>query len=361
MSDHNLFNIDPTIDFTGAISEICDAHVKLLGELNDTVNGLNKSISDIEISQNHLDSHLIGVENLLNGISAQLSLLVANSSLPVPPPAATATAATPTTPTMHPIKGMKLAQFSRKVQDVEQFFQDLHDDIELQGPAFSLDCQKVLYMATFLRETQTTHNWVAGVCISHPTHLDNFKAFMEAFEKHFGSSNKVKEAFCKLKSLKQTGSVSHYAVRFHEISMALLQEEFFLSNIFFEGLKQEVQKWIYGLPNGKEGKLNELITQAIDGDNRLHKWQKTKRSSPSEASPSSSTPSSSTSGPAPMDLSAIRTKPLDSSERECRKRLGLCMYCGGSHTTNNCQLLKEKNDQKAAKGLGKAKPQTKAT
>ncbi|KAB5587553.1 hypothetical protein CTheo_9008 [Ceratobasidium theobromae] len=343
MLDHNLFNIDPTIDFTGAISEIRNTHVKLLGELNDTVNGLNKSISDIEISQNHLDSHLIGVENSLNGISAQLSLLVTNSSLPVPPPAAAATSATLTTLTTCPIKGTKLAQFSGK------------------GPAFSSDRQKVLYMATFLCETQTTHDWVAGVCISHPTHLDDFKAFMEAFEKHFGSSNKVEEAFCKLKSLKQMGLVSHYAARFCKISTALPQEEFFLSNIFFKGLKQEVQKWIYGLPDGKEGKLDELITQAIDGDNCLHEWQKTKCSSPSEASPSSSTPSSSTSGPAPMDLSTICTKPLDSSEREHRKRLGLCMYCGRSHTTDNCQLLKEKNDWKAAKGPGKAKPQTKVT
>ncbi|KAF8752549.1 Retrotransposon gag protein [Rhizoctonia solani] len=132
-----------------------------------------------------------------------------------------------------------------------QFLQDLKDNIELQGSLFATDCQKVLYMITFLCNTQMAHNWVAGTQVSHPNYFNNFKTFTNAFEAHFGSPNKVDEALCKLNALKQSGSASLYAACFCEISAALPQEEFFLSNMFFNRLKQEVQRWILQLPDGK--------------------------------------------------------------------------------------------------------------
>ncbi|KAG8688336.1 hypothetical protein FRC11_005606 [Ceratobasidium sp. 423] len=212
-------------------------------------------------------------------------------------------------PPMHSIKGAKLGQFSSKVQDVECFLQDLWDNIELQGSAFARDRQKVLYMASFLRDTQTAHDWVAGTRISHPDWFDDFDAFTQGFEAHFGSPNKIDEVLCKLQNLKQTGSAALYAARFREISAALPQEEFFLSNMFFNGLKQEVQHWIYQLPDGKTGSLDDLITRAIDSDNCLHEWSRSTRpAATSGSSPkpttSTSTPTASqmTSGPAPMDL-----------------------------------------------------------
>ncbi|KAG8720126.1 Retrotransposon-derived protein peg10 [Ceratobasidium sp. 423] len=259
------------------------------------------------------------------------------------------------------IKGTKLSQFSGKVQDVECFLQDLWDDIKLQGSAFARDRQKVLYMVSFCCDTQTAHDWVAGTCVSHPDWFDNFDAFTQGFEAHFRSPNKINEALLhKLQNLKQTSSATSYAARFCEISAALPQEEFFLLNMFFNGLKQEVQHWIYQLPDGKTSSLDDLVTRTIDGDNHLHEWShSTHPTMTSGFSPkpttSTSTPTASqmTSGPAPMDLGATRViRTLDASEKERRKCLGLCTYCGGSHSLDNCQLLKEKNERKA-KGLGK--------
>ncbi|KAG8728254.1 hypothetical protein FRC11_011514 [Ceratobasidium sp. 423] len=252
-------------------------------------------------------------------------------------------------PPTHSIKGAKLGQFSGK---------DLWDDIELQGSAFARDQQKVLYMASFLHNTQTAHDWVASTCVSHPDWFDDFNAFTQGFKAHFGSPNKIDEALCKLQNLKQTSSAASYAAHFREISAALPQEEFFLSNMFFNRLKQEVQRWIYQLPD------DDLITRTIDSDNRLHEWSRstcpatTSGSSPKPTT-STSTPTASqmTSGPAPMDLGATRVvRTLDTSEKECHKCLGLCTYCSSSHSLDNCQLLKEKNERKA-KGSGKASPQ----
>ncbi|KAF8673092.1 hypothetical protein RHS04_07686, partial [Rhizoctonia solani] len=170
-------------------------------------------------------------------------------------------------------------------------------------------------------------DWVAGTCISHPQLFNNFKAFTNAFKSHFGSPNKVDKALCKLKELKQTSSAALYAAQFCKISAALPQEEFFLSNMFFGGLKLKVQRWIYQLPNSKRGSLDNLVTHAIDSNNCLHKLTRSNRptaSSGTSLKPSTSTPTSATSqttsGPAPMDLGATCiVKPLNATKKDCCK------------------------------------------
>ena len=374
-----LFSVDPAADPTASLLEIRTAHSNLIDQLNSAVgtitgdiNNLSNSNASFSTSLGNLDNRTTNIETALTNISAQLNTLIATAPVPTATTAAVAPAAPVSTATLaptssvRPIKGAKLSQFSGKVQDVERFLQDLRDDIELQGNAFATDRQKVLYMASFLCGTQTAHDWVSGIRVSHPLLLDDFNPFSVAFERHFGASNKVEEALRKIRALKQTGSAANYAARFREVSAALPQDNFYLVNLFFEGLKQEVQKWIYGLPDGKGKDLDTLITRAIDGNNRLHEWARANKSSSSSSSAkpttssntgTSSSTSQTTSGPAPMDLSATRVlKPLDATEKDRRKRLNLCAYCGGSHAVDTCQLLKEKNDRKA-NGSGKAKPQ----
>ncbi|KAF8760325.1 hypothetical protein RHS01_01355 [Rhizoctonia solani] len=218
------------------------------------------------------------------------------------PPAAPA----PLPPSGRPPKGAKLGQFSGKVQDVERFLQDLKDDIELQGSSFATDRQKVLYMITFLRDTQTAHDWVAGTRVSHPNYFNDFKTFTDAFEAHFGSPNKVDEALRKLNALKQSGSASSYAAR----------------------PRDQRRSPSRGLPDSKNGSLDDLVTRAIDSDNRLHEWSRNTRSASASGTPpkpptTSTTPSTSqtTAGPAPMELGATRVmKPLDPTEKEPPQR-----------------------------------------
>ncbi|KAF8752752.1 Retrotransposon gag protein [Rhizoctonia solani] len=311
-----VFNSDATADPVAAIEELR----QLLTQLHsDTRNAF--------IEHNN---HITTIQATVDAIPA-----------PGPAPA-------PAAHSSRPPQGAKLEQFSGKVQDVQRFLQNLKDDIELQGATFVNNRQKVLYMASYLRETQAAQDWVAGTRISHPQLFNNFKAFTDAFESHFGSPNKVDEALRKLKELKQTGSAA---------------SGIFPLNMFFGGLKLEVQRWIYQLPDGKRGSLDDLVTRAIDSDNRLHELTRSNRptaSSSTSSKPSTSTPTSATSqttsGPAPMDLGATRiVKPLDAAEKDRRKRLGLCGYCGGSHSLDDCQLLKEKNDRKG-KASGKASP-----
>ncbi|KDN39725.1 hypothetical protein RSAG8_08643, partial [Rhizoctonia solani AG-8 WAC10335] len=367
---------------------LLNGHAAQIHDLQDAVDAIPAPVAPSTLTSNtfsitllhsHTRNTLIdhgtqinGHDTLLNGHAAQIhNLQDAVDAIPAP--------VAPSTLSLRSIKGAKLGQFSGRVQDVERFLQDLRDDIELQGSAFVTERQKVLYMArddielqgsafvterqkvlymaSFLRETQTAHDWVTGTRISHPDWFDDFATFARGFEAHFGSPNKIDEALRKLNALKQTGSASAYSARFREISAALPQEEFFLSNMFFNGLKQEVQRWIYQLPDGKTGGLDQLITRAIDSDNRLHEWSRTSRSAPSSSTPastSSHSTSQTTSSPVPMEIGATRViKTLDATEKERRKRLGLCSYCGGSHSFDTCQLLKEKNERKAS---GKATP-----
>ncbi|GAB1525255.1 hypothetical protein RhiTH_008413 [Rhizoctonia solani] len=318
MSSSNAATPDPNAPPTYVADAVADP-AAAINKLRSILSTLHTHTCDAFVNRNNR-------HNTLQALHSNLQAVVDA----IPPPAAPA----PLPPLGRPPKGAKLGQFLGKVQDVKRFLQDLKDNIELQ--------------------------------VSHPNYFNDFKTFTDAFKAHFGSPNKVNEALCKLNALKQSGSASLYAARFREISAALPQEEFFLSNMFFNGLKQEVQRWILQLPDGKSGSLDNLVTRAIDSNNCLHKWSRNTRSTlTSGTSPkpstTSTTPSTSqtTSGPAPMELGATCVmKPLDSTKKERRKRLGLCGYCGGSHSLDNCQLLKEKNNCKdKGKVSGKATPQ----
>ncbi|QRW21043.1 Transposon Tf2-1 polyprotein [Rhizoctonia solani] len=308
MSSSNAATPDPNAPPTYVADAVTDP-AAAINELRSILSTLHTHTRDAFVDRDNR-------HNTLQALHSNLQAVVDA----IPPPAVPA----PLPSLGRPPKGAKLGQFLGKVQDVERFLQDLKDDIELQGSSFATDRQKVLYMITFLRDTQTAHDWVAGTRVSHPNYFNDFKTFTDAFEAHFGSPNKVDEALCKLNALKQSGSASSYAARFREISAALPQEEFFLSNMFFNGLKQEVQRWILQLPDGKNGSLDDLVTRAIDSDNRLHKWSRNTRStSASGTSPkpptTSTTPSTfqTTAGPAPMELGATCImKPLNPTEKE---------------------------------------------
>ncbi|QRW00589.1 Retrotransposon gag protein [Ceratobasidium sp. AG-Ba] len=353
-------------DTVGAVNRLHDCYTALVDELNAHANATSTRLSTLE-------SRSAAAETSLSTISANLSTLLSRFPSQIVN-AQSASSSSSVAAIARPIKGAKLGQFSGKAQDVERFLTDLRDDIELQGPlTFTTDYQKSIYMATFLRDTQSASDWMSGIRSTTPDLLNHFARLTDAFTKHFGSANKVEDALRKLKALKQTGSAATYAARFRELSAALPQEQFFLKTMFFDGLKEEVRAWIYGMPDGKEGTLDQLIERSISGDNRIHEFQsataskatpwtapKAKSSTTSSTpAPSSSTPapSASSSGPVPMELGAARVAgPLDPSEKERRKKLGLCVYCGGQHSTDDCQLLKEKNARKAAR-KGKASPQ----
>ncbi|KAF8750332.1 hypothetical protein RHS01_09473 [Rhizoctonia solani] len=312
MSSSNAATPDPNAPPTYVADAVTDP-AAAIDELCSILSTLHTHTCDAFVDRNNR-------HNTLQALHSNLQAVVDA----IPPPAVPA----PLPSLGRPPKGAKLGQFLGKVQDVKRFLQDLKDNIELQGSSFATDRQKVLYMITFLCDTQTAHNWVAGTRVSHPNYFNNFRTFTDAFEAHFSSPNKVDEALCKLNALKQSGSASLYAARFRKISAALPQEEFFLLNMFFNGLKQEVQRWILQLPDGKNGSLDDLVTRAIDSNNRLHKWScNTRSTSASGTSPkpptTSTTPSTfqTTAGPAPMELGATCVmKPLDPTKKEPPQR-----------------------------------------
>ncbi|QRV93691.1 Retrotransposon gag protein [Ceratobasidium sp. AG-Ba] len=406
-------------DTVGAVNRLHDCYTALVNELNAHANATSTRLSTLE-------SRSAAAETSLSTISANLSTLLSRFPSQIVNTQSSSSSSS-VAAIARPIKGAKLGQFSSKAQDVERFLTDLRDNIELQGPlTFTTDYQKSIYMATFLRNTQSASDWMSGIHSTTPDLLNHFARLTDTFTKHFGSANKVEDALRKLKALKQTGSAATYAARFCKLSAALPQEQFFLKTMFFNGLKEErtqtlrpegstlrieassthrPQKTLTNrhrrLPRirlrirlrsddatvvsriedkhpsdegrDKEGTLDQLIERSISGDNRIHEFQsataskatpwtapKAKSSTTSATpAPSSSTPapSASSSGPVPMELGAAHVAGLlDPSEKERRKKLGLCVYCGGQHSTDDCQLLKEKNARKAAR-KGKASPQ----
>ncbi|QRV77365.1 Retrotransposon gag protein [Ceratobasidium sp. AG-Ba] len=332
-------------DTVGAVNQLHECYTALVNELNAHANSTTARLSTLE-------TRSLAAEASLATITANLSTLLSRFPTQIVN-AQSSLSSSPVAAIPRPIKGAKLAQFSSKAQDVERFLTDLRNDIELQGPlTFTTGYQKSIYMATFLRDTQSASDWISGIRNTTPDLLNHFDSVTEAFAKHFGSANKVEDALQKLKVLKQSGLAATYAACFRELSAALPQEQFFLKTMFLTGSRMKSAPGFMVCLTAKKSATALKATP----------WTapKAKSSTPSSSTPApspSAPASSSLSGPVPMELGAACVAgPLDPSEKERSKMLGLCVYCGGQHTTNNCQLLKEKNACKANR-KGKANPQ----
>ncbi|KIK66325.1 hypothetical protein GYMLUDRAFT_55626 [Collybiopsis luxurians FD-317 M1] len=91
----------------------------------------------------------------------------------------------PSVPTLTPSLNVKPMfnlpkEFKGKATEVESFLDTINNTVELQCTSLTVECDKSLYMATFLGEG-SPRQWLCGVKISNLTLIENFAQFKDAF------------------------------------------------------------------------------------------------------------------------------------------------------------------------------------
>lgn len=223
-----------------------------------------------------------------------------------------------------------------------------------------------------------------------PTYMQSWPQFIEELKTYFGYQNEDREAERELRSLymKDSDSVSKYIVEFTEIAERVTWEHNALASQFFEGLAWRIRSRMYKYPNGPPKTLARLKTTAITCDNVDKEEQRERnrshhhpshRTSEAERKPSLSSfrPSKSSkplhpnnfrsypkstsatygsSKAPPTSEVAKNLKPdgtLKESEKERRRREGLCTYCASpNHIVANCP---KRTDRQQGQGF---KPNT---
>lgn len=193
------------------------------------------------------------------------------------------------------------------------------------------DETRIIYAGSAL--IQNAKTWYRSARTSNS--LSTWEAFVSGIKAHFYPINPVKMARDQLHSLTQTTSVRDYTASFRHLCTiigTITNEE--MLDRYVRGLKTRTRSQVeLQQPASFEEacKLAEIIDVTNDrifGNSQVN--NRPRRS-----------------GPEPMEvvINAINEKPkfkkLTPEEKERRKRLGLCNYCGAdNHKLDNCPLRK---------------------
>ncbi|EIW76442.1 hypothetical protein CONPUDRAFT_111405 [Coniophora puteana RWD-64-598 SS2] len=168
----------------------------------------------------------------------------------------------------------------------------------------------------------------------------------------------------KIQALKQTGSCAAYAARFRELLPLVDFSPTTQLDQFKNGLKLAVRDLVRGV-RPKPKTFDEYVALAIEFDNDLHEdelaakhmrepprrgleLREVRRTAP--PSPRPSTSAAASSDVVPMEVDAVKFRgPLSQEEKDRRKRLGLCDYCGqGKHSADDCPNKSDKAKRRDA-------------
>lgn len=265
--------------------------------------------------------------------------------------------------------------FSGKRDELQPFLSELKNAITLQRGALVTDNDKALYMNAFLKKPGPPDSWWNGIEKAKPYLLEDFDGLLQDFVTHFQDPDLRATKQRELDNLVQKGSTSNYAARFLELCTYLNLTDETQCDYFKRGLKHEVHRgiaFVYPPPSN----LDTLIHLAIQIDNSLYAVDAAKKpsTSTSKSTRQSNTFSSNSSGnyrgtpsnaTVPMEIDAVKHKPLTNAERERRRKDNLCLYCGNAgHRVLDCPELakkpkKEKIASSSSDAKGKGKPEDK--
>lgn len=276
------------------------------------------------------------------------------SAAPPPPAAATI----PVDPRGTP-RFKEPAMFGGSASEVDPWIHDMESAVYLQRAMLPTDRDKVLYAVGFLKPG-SPKSWYYAVYNDQAHLLDDWRGFLREFKTHFGQSNPVSDALYKLEHLKQTGACATYASKSRELHAFLGLTDFMKIHYFYRGLKDAVKDALVTVK--RSDKFDIFVQQCIEIDNRNHEQELEKKGSSKSSNPqrsnerhsSSSHPrhnapvaTTSAAQPAsqvvPMEIDAVKRGPLSNAEKERRRKLGLCLYCGeGKHFINDCPNMSAK-------------------
>ena len=198
------------------------------------------------------------------------------------------------------------------------------------------DTTRIGLVGTLL--TGAALSWFAPLMEMNSPLLADYGNFMREFEQMFGEHDKVRTATTKLRALRQSNRpATVYPSEFRQISCDLRWDAAALISQFIHGLQEGVKDFLVHLPDPVT--LGDAISQAIRADNRLYERRMEKYQTPLRSRPRYEPPPPpiAHSSPEDMQIDAARYKPLTQAEKDRRRALGLCLYCGGeNHEAKDC-------------------------
>jgi hypothetical protein len=166
----------------------------------------------------------------------------------------------------------------------------------------------------------------------HQELLNDYDSFRTLLEDTFGEKDRALVAAARLNLLRQGNRpASAYASDFRQLASDLTWNDSALIHSFRLGLSSQVKDMLVHHP--QPATLDAMISLAISVDNRLFEHrQEMRRASPLP-------PTRPAIGPTPMEIGAVGHKRLSDEEKQRRRDLKLCMYCGSDqHLRPQCPL-----------------------
>lgn len=295
-----------------------------------------------------------------------LTELVASLRAPAPAAPAPAPAPAPAAPAPvssalvvsappAPDRGLRAREprdFSGAADQLVSFLSELKAYIRLSRIHSNDDKNDVLFLHL---KDGAPRMWYNALVHAKSPLLHNFDALLQDFEQKFGDPNLGGTKFRTLQALKQTGSCFKYATSFRELLAYVDLSEPTKIHMFKEGLKEIVRTHMVGaMPFPSD--FNTYVNLAIEYDNALHEDRtfygrsSGPRSAPAPhprapaPSPAPAAPPAGSTDVVPMEVDAVKVRgPLSQEEKDRRRRLGLCMYCGkAGHMANACPAAKKR-------------------
>lgn len=258
---------------------------------------------------------------------------------------------------------------------LRQFIQQLRLNFLFHPGAVDTEEKKVVYAATYLRGA--AFDWFEPYLKEHlgtPEErrtartiqiFQHFSNFIAAIEQVYGDVDTVKEAVRDLQDLRQRGSATEYASKFHQLASRINWDQTAFADTFYRGLKDSVKDELARMDRPED--LMPLIELSIKIDNRMYE-RRLEKGRNGEATSfyrhQANTQKKKTRTPGyyppgqqmPMDLDATkqRSKPrnakwkagtrdkISESQRSERLRKNLCLYCGKpGHRAKECKASKQ--------------------
>ena len=270
--------------------------------------------------------------------------------------------------------------FSGNRKELLPFLAKCQLKFEGQPSRFPTKRSKILYTGSRLEGP--AFQWFQPLLAQYPAgsttippELESFVTFRAALTTLYSDPNLETTAVREIRSLHQTGSAAEYAAKFESKRQYMHWNDEALRDQFYLNLKEELKDEI--APIGRPTTYVEMKTLAIRLDARLYERRlerigmsthsnktaarpstrfspgttpatasltpapstMSQNPTPAQAGPGLRVPSHTADGTVPMELGASGLWQLTQAERDRRRQLGLCGYCGEKgHSTTTCPV-----------------------
>ncbi|ERE89187.1 zinc finger CCHC domain-containing protein 5 [Cricetulus griseus] len=207
--------------------------------------------------------------------------------------------------------------------------------MEKSSRDFSVDRTRVCFVTSMLHGRAA--RWATAKLERCNYLMNNYRAFMLELKHVFEDPQRREAAKRKIRRLRQgAGTVSEYAGIFQSVAQDLDWDESSLVDQFLEGLNQQIHQEL-SRRSEVPTNLNDLIRLCIHIERRLVRLAAEAASRPRDPPRGLGLPLPQSSQSDPTEPVGGARMRLTQEEKERRRKLNLCLYCGnGGHYADNC-------------------------